>query len=284
MNPPPPDLPPPSAPANLPPPSLPANLPPPAQHAPEVVVSTITRPPPFVAPKKEEDEVPDRPALDLAALIADAKGYALGKGRQQLLRVGTLLALAFAVAAKLSLAGIPITIVCAVYFGDYFYRIIATTLAGSDTPPDWPKTSEPVEELIRPGVRVVSAFLLGHIPLLIVYLNTSGIQRVNPIAWTIASAIPCVYFPFAAMMIVLQERFGASWPHYAFGAFKRCLPGAWSAVILCAVAVAAMRISQMIPVVGDFIGFFAMIACMMMLARNIGMLAAQHRHSLSELH
>ncbi len=238
-----------------------------------------------MAPKKEEEEIPDRPALDRAALIADAKGYALGKGRQHLLRVGIVLALAFAVAAKLPFAGIIITLVCAVYFGDYFYRIIATTLAGSDTPPDWPKPSEPVEELIRPGVRVVSAFLLGHIPLLIVYLNTSApLYRVNPIAWTIASAIPCVYFPFAAMMIVLQERFGASWPHYAFGAFKRCLPGAWSAVILCAASVAALRISQMIPVVGDFIGFFAMIACMMMLARSIGMLAAQHRHSLSELH
>lgn len=287
MNPPPPDLPPPTGPASLPPPNLPApNLPPPADHAPEVVVSKFTQAPVSIAPatKKAEDEIPDRPQLSPGQLFENAKTWPWKPGQPPFLKVGLGLAAAMGIAHFIPLAGLVISIVVAVYVGDYFYRIVHNTLEGSDVLPAWPKLNEPVEDLIRPGVRITSAALVSMIPVILVHLSSDSHVGVNPVAELSAMLIGGVYFPFAAMMIVFQERFGACWPHLVIPAFMRCLPGAKAAIGINVATFVGAWLLRHIPVAGAFLAPAAHIIGWVMLARALGLLAAQHRKSLSELH
>mgnify|MGYP001000055203 CR=1 FL=1 len=118
MNIPPPDLPPPGnlpPPGGLPPPNLPSpNLPPPADNGSERVISQFERAPVETnvaakVAKQIEEAIAERPLMDAAALKEDAKTYPWRRGRDHLLRTGSLIVLAFAIGAKLPLAGILLT-------------------------------------------------------------------------------------------------------------------------------------------------------------------------------
>lgn len=293
MNIPPPDLPPPGSlppPGGLPSPNLPApNLPPPADNGSERVISQFERAPVETSvaakvAKQIEEAIAERPVMDGTALLQDAKTYPWRRGRDHLLRTGSLIVVAFALGAKLPLAGIVLTIIAAVYSGDFLYRVVHSTLEGSDTPPDWPKTSEPVEELIKPGVRITSAFLVGHIVWLFVWLNTDSHIGMNPVAEWSSYLAAAVYFPFAMMMIVFQERFAACAPWVSIPAMFRCMPAAKTALGLSLAAFVAMNVLKLIPFIGDLLAAAAGLVLFVMLGRMVGMIAAQHRKALSELH
>lgn len=293
MNIPPPDLPPPGnlpPPGGLPPPNLPSpNLPPPADQGNERVISQFERAPVETSvaakvAKQIEEAIAERPLMDGAALMADAKAYPWRRGRDHLLRVGSLIVLAFGLGEKVPLAGIVLTIIAAVYAGDFLYRVVHSTLEGSDTPPDWPKTSEPVDELIKPGVRITSAFLVGHIVWLFVWLNTDSHVGMNPVAQWVSYLVAAVYFPFAMMMIVFQERFAACAPWVSIPAMLRCMPASKSALTLSVTAFVAIHVLKMVPFVGGLLGAAAGLVLFIMLGRMVGMIAAQHRKALAEMH
>lgn len=234
--------------------------------------------------KQIEEAIAERPLMDGAALMADAKTYPWRRGRDHLLRVGSLIVVAFAVGAKLPLAGIILTIIAAVYSGDFLYRVVHSTLEGSDMPPDWPKPNEPVDQLIKPGVRITSAFLVGHIVWLFVWLNTDSHVGMNPVAQWVSYLVAAAYFPFAMMMIVFQERFAACAPWVSLSAMFRCMPAAKTALGLSAAAFVAINVLKLIPFVGDLLAAAAGLVLFIMLGRMVGMIAAQHRKALSELH
>lgn len=234
--------------------------------------------------KQIEEAIAERPLMDGAALMADAKAYPWRRGRDHLLRVGSLIVLAFGLGEKVPLAGIVLTIIAAVYAGDFLYRVVHSTLEGSDTPPDWPKTSEPVDELIKPGVRITSAFLVGHIVWLFVWLNTDSHVGMNPVAQWISYLVAAVYFPFAMMMIVFQERFAACAPWVSIPAMLRCMPASKSALTLSVTAFVAIHVLKMVPFVGGLLGAAAGLVLFIMLGRMVGMIAAQHRKALAEMH
>jgi hypothetical protein len=285
MNPPPPDLPPPSPPSNLPPPSAPAGLPPPAAHVSEVIVSKLEQPSAAATTtKKVEEEVPERPRLDGSALFNEAKTWPWKPGQPEFIKTALGLALAAGVAALVSLAGLVIALVVGVYSASYFYRIVHTTLEGSDALPPWPKLSEPVEDLIRPGVRIIGAAIVSHIPLICVHIATDSHVGINRMAEAAGVLIGAAYFPFAALMIVFQERFGAWWPHLVIPAFTRCLPAAKAVIVFHLAMAAAGYVLRTIPWVGPLLGSVVLMISMVVLARMLGMLAAQHRKALAELH
>lgn len=293
MNIPPPDLPPPGnlpPPGGLPPPNLPSpNLPPPADQGHERVISQFERAPVETnaaakVAKQIEEAIAERPLMDAAALKEDAKTYPWRRGRDHLLRTGSLIVLAFGMFQKVPLAGIVLMVIAAVYTGDFLYRVVHSTLEGSDTPPDWPKTSEPVEELIKPGVRITSAFLVGHIVWLFVWLNTDSHVGMNPVAEWISYLVAAVYFPFAMMMIVFQERFAACAPWVSIPSMLRCMPASKSALTLSVTAFVAINVLKMVPFVGGLLAAAAGLVLFIMLSRMVGMIAAQHRKALAELH
>jgi hypothetical protein len=293
MNIPPPDLPPPGnlpPPGGLPPPNLPSpNLPPPADQGNERIISQFERAPVETSvaakvAKQIEEAIAERPLMDAAALKEDAKTYPWRRGRDHLLRTGSLIVLAFGIGQKVPLAGIVLTIIAAVYTGDFLYRVVHSTLEGSDTPPDWPKTSEPVDELIKPGVRITSAFLVGHVVWLFVWLNTDSHVGMNPVAEWISYLVAAVYFPFAMMMIVFQERFAACAPWVSISAMLRCMPASKSALTLSVTAFVAINVLKMVPFVGGLLAAAAGLVLFVMLGRMVGMIAAQHRKALAELH
>jgi hypothetical protein len=234
--------------------------------------------------KQIEEAIVERPVMDGGALMADAKSYPWRRGRDHLLRIGSLIVLAFGLGEKVPLAGIVLTVIAAVYSGDFLYRVVHSTLEGSDTPPDWPNTSEPVAELIRPGVRITSAFLVGHIMWLFVWLNTDSHVGMHPVAQWISYLVAAVYFPFAMMMIVFQERFAACAPWVSIPAMLRCMPASKSAVVLSVTAFVAMHVLRMVPFVGGLLGAATGLMLFIMLGRMVGMIAAQHRKALGEMH
>jgi len=288
MNIPPPDLPPPE---NLPPSSglPPPNLPPPADQDNQRVISQLERAPlethtATKVAKEIEEAIAERPLLTAAALLEDAKCYPWRRGLDHLLGVGSLLVLAFAIGAKLPLAGIVLTIIAAIYLGDFLYRVVHSTLAGSDVPPDWPKLNEPVEELIKPGVRIVSAFLVGHGAWLFVWLNTASHVGMNPVAQWTSYLVAAAYFPFAMMMIVFQERFAACAPSVLIPAMLRCMPVAKVLLGLSMMVFVIINGLRLLPFVGDLLAAAAGLVFFIMLGRMVGMIAAQHRKALAEMH
>lgn len=248
-------------------------------------MSKLSQPPtkPASSVKKEDEEIPDRPVLGTAALIQDAKTWPWRPEQPKFMRMALMLALVLGVAAHIPFAGALIGLVIAVYLGDYFYRIIHNTLEGSDKLPDWPKLNEPVEDLIRPGVRMTVAFAVGHVVILFLYLTSDPHVGMPVVPRELGFLAAAFFFPIAALMIVFQERFGACAPWIVLPAFMKCLPSSLAAFGLCVVAMAGGRVLMMIP----WVGYFAMAAfslvVMVMLARMLGMIAAQHRKSLSEL-
>ena len=293
MNIPPPDLPPPGnlpPPGGLPPPNLPApNLPPPANSGHERVISQFERAPVETSTaakvaKQIEEAIPERPLMESAALIEDAKTYPWRRGQSHLLRIGSMIAVAYAIGVKLPLAGIIVMILTAIYTGSFIYKVIHSTLEGSDTPPDWPKPNESVEDLLKPGVRITAAFLIAHVVWLFVYLNTDSHVGMNPVAQWACYLLAAAYFPFAIMMIVFQESFASCAPWISIPAMLRCLPAAKTALGLSAAAFVAVHALKLIPFVGDLLSAGAGIVLFIMLARMVGMIAAQHRKALAELH
>jgi len=293
MNIPPPDLPPPGnlpPPGGLPPPNLPSpNLPPPAVGGHERVISQFERAPVETSTaakvaKQIEEAIPERPVMESAGLIEDAKTYPWRRGQSHLLRIGSLIAVAYAIAAKLPLAGLILTIITAIYTGSFIYKVIHSTLEGSDTPPDWPKPNESVEDLLKPGVRITAAFLIAHVVWLFVYLNTDSHVGMNPVAQWASYLVAAAYFPFAIMMIVFQESFASCAPWISVPAMLRCLPAAKAALAISAAAFVAVHALKLIPVVGHLLAAGAGLVLFVMLARVAGMIAAQHRKALAELH
>jgi hypothetical protein len=277
-------LPPPNLPApNLPPP----NLPPPAPLAEERVISKFEQAPPTstqaaTVAKQLEEVIPDRPIQSGGDLFAEARRYVFGSGK--VFSILAVISLLMAIGSALPLAGLPVAIVCAVYLGSYFYRIIHHTLAGDEVLPAWPKLNEPLEDLLRPGVRIASAQLFSHALVLLAYLNAHPIKGVNLPFLFIGMLVACAYFPPAAMMIVFQERFGAIWPHIVIPAFRRTLPAMQWAVGLCIASSFAGYLLSHIPVLGQFISSFVGFGISLIVARMLGMIAAQHRKALVELH
>lgn len=239
-----------------------------------------------------DETIADRPVLSRDALITEAKAYLWRRGQPHILRTSLILAALLGIAPYIQIAGIVLAVVCAIYAGDYFYRIIQTTMEGKDEPPDWPAFSQSVDELVKPGVRISSTFLLTHAIVLFVWIKIGSelatswwpYLKAEPTLWLLGAALPCFYFPFAAMMIVFQERFGAWWPHFAFGAFSRTKPAAWASIQVCAATMVIGRLLQLIPFIGFFASAIVSLLGMIILARIIGMTAAQHRHALLELH
>ncbi|MFM7604123.1 MAG: hypothetical protein ACKO8Z_02855 [Prosthecobacter sp.] len=287
MNIPPPDLPPPE---NLPPSSgLPIpNLPPPDGQGNERVISQLERAPmenhaAAKVAKQIEEAIAERPLLTAAALLEEVKSYPWRRGFDHLLRVGLLIVMAFAIGAKLPLAGIVLTIIAAIYLGDFLYRVVHSTLAGSDLLPDWPKLNEPVEELIKPGARIVSAFLVGHGVWLFVWLNTASHVGMNPVAQWASYLVAAAYFPFAMMMIVFQERFAACAPSVVFPAMLRCMPTAKVLLGFSMMVFVVINGLRLLPFVGDLLAASAGLVFFIMLGRMVGMIAAQHRQVLAEM-
>lgn len=255
-------------------------------HAPDVVVSKIATPPVRTpaAATQAKDEVPDRPVLDPKALFDDAKAWPWRPEQPKFMRMGLVLSLVLGIAAHIPFVGFVIGVVLAVYLGDYFYRIIHNTLEGSDKLPDWPKLNEPVEDLIRPGVRISVAFAVGHVVILFLHLTSDPHVGMPLVPRELGFLAATFFFPMAALMIVFQERFGACAPWIVLPAFMKTLPSSLAAMALCVVAMAVGRVLLMIPYLGHFaMSAFSLVA-MVMLGRMLGMIAAQHRKSLSELH
>ena len=141
-----------------------------------------------------------------------------------------------------------------------------------------------MDELIKPGVRITSAFLVGHIVWLFVWLNTDSHVGMNPVAQWGSYLVAAVYFPFAMMMIVFQERFAACAPWVSIPAMLRCMPASKSALILSVTAFVAIHVLKMVPFVGGLLGAAAGLVLFIMLGRMVGMIAAQHRKALAEMH
>ena len=81
-----------------------------------------------------------------------------------------------------------------------------------------------------------------------------------------------------------QERFAACAPWVSLPAMFRCMPGSKMALGLSAVAMVAVHGLKKIPFVGDLLAAGAGLVLFIMLSRMVGMIAAQHRKALSELH
>jgi hypothetical protein len=64
----------------------------------------------------------------------------------------------------------------------------------------------------------------------------------------------------------------------------RCMPAAKTALGLSLAAFVAMNVLKLIPFIGDLLAAAAGLVLFVMLGRMVGMIAAQHRKALSELH
>lgn len=288
MNIPPPDLP---APTHLPPPGglPPPHLPPPAAHADQHILSQFERPPVEVSTaakvaRQIEEAIPERAVMASAALIGDAKSYLTRRGGGHLLRTGALIALAYALAAHMPFIGFAPLLIAAIYTGSFLYKVIHSTLEGEDSPPDWPKLSDAVEELVKPGVRITAAFLVAHAAWFYVKLSADPYAGVNAVAQWTAYFVAAAYFPFAILMIVFHERFASCAPWIAIPASLRCMPASLTALGFSIVSFTALHALDCIPLLGALLVPAAGLPLLVMLARMVGMIAAQHRGSLADLH
>lgn len=109
------------------------------------------------------------------------------------------------------------------YFCAVYYQMIQSTATGGKEAPDFPETSNVIEDLIRPMLQIVATAGLSFGPF-IAYGILTNWEESNPLALFTLLGLGASYFPMAMLAVVVLGHLGALSPHIVLPAICR---GGW---------------------------------------------------------
>jgi hypothetical protein len=234
-------------------PEKPLNLPPP--DVPGISIGDVKEAPPVAgipkpAPRREilvePSENPELSADSASstwtlALLKDVFAYPLRKDGWISIGALMLLSLIHMVGGLAPVLGPLVQLFVAGMLSAYYFAIIASTLNGKDTPPDWPSVSDYMQDIVRPFLIVLGLVLLSFLPLLAwKWWQGEGANFFVTLALVVAGTI---YLPMACIAYVINDDANAALPHRVLPALGRCflsfLPSAALLWLVMAVIYAA---------------------------------------------
>lgn len=282
---------------NLPPPDfegtpLPKPAPPPVPDpnpAPIVLEGRPPEPPPFTGPThpaKQKEPTVELDPDSMGSLLRDALTYPWRRDGWMIVIPGAVMAGILTIASYASLLGTISVILGACYFAAYYFDVIETTLTGRDHPPEWPAISDFIDDILRPGIRMVGVALLSTMPLIIIAAmggdNTDETSR--RFGLLIGYLIYWAYLPMATLATVYNGTLSAALPHRVIPAIASSMPG----YLLGVGALAAGELIQQslsavlgaIPIIGIFIPFLIYFYALVVQARLTGTLFLRYQNRI----
>lgn len=114
------------------------------------------------------------------------------------------------------------------YFCSIYFQIIEHTATGSNEAPEFPDTSDLIEDLWRPMIRVLAVLIVSWAPAVIYLL---AVQKVD-IIFYLLNGVALIYFPMAMLGVCVLGYLGALSPHIVLPAILRAGWMYWFAVLL----------------------------------------------------
>jgi|TARA_B110000908_G_scaffold155637_1_gene194018 hypothetical protein len=183
--------------------------------------------------------------------IIDILTYAYrGSGKSILITCAILSVLA-ALASFAPLFGIIASILFTGYFCAIFYQIIKSTATGGKEAPEFPETSNIIEDMISPMLQVFTVVIVSFTPYFAYrYFILSGDSE--SLISVVLLALGIIYFPMAILSVVILGSIGCCSPHIVIPSIFR---GGWiywiGILMLCLVYLTEVLIGSIFQ--GNFI-------------------------------
>ena len=109
------------------------------------------------------------------------------------------------------------------YFCAVYYQLIQSSATGGKEAPDFPETSNIMEDILWPMLQIIAVALVSFGPC-IGYMIWAGEESANPLVIYGLLGFGVVYFPMAMLAVVILGYTGALMPHIVLPAIFR---GGW---------------------------------------------------------
>lgn len=145
-----------------------------------------------------------------------------GSGKSILITCAILSVLA-AIAGIAPLFGLIASILFSGYFCAIFYQIIQSSATGGKEAPEFPETSNIIEDMVSPMLQVLAVLIVSFGPYL-VYAIFIVADIPDSLFSMVLLGIGIIYFPMAMLALVILGHMGAISPHIVIPSILR---GGW---------------------------------------------------------
>ncbi len=177
--------------------------------------------------------------------IIDILTYAYrGSGKSILITCAILSVLA-SIASIAPLFGWIASILFFGYFCAIFYQIILSTATGGKEAPEFPETSNIIDDIVIPMLQVIAVLIVSFAPFL-VYAIFILADIPDTLLSMVLLGIGIIYFPMAMLSLVILGSMGAISPHIVIPAIFR---GGWiywvGVLLLCLLYIVEILVANM---------------------------------------
>ena len=216
-------------------------------------------------------------------MILDAITYPFRGFGWAMILVGTVFSVILHFAMYMPIIGLAAALFSAGYFGAFYLEIVASTMTGDTTTPDWPTLTSIVDEILMPLGRLIGLLVMSFAPfvLVLIFLQESPWFL---IAFLTALLYGCIYFPMSVLAAQALGGLFAALPHVVIPAIFKALPHYLVALIMLALVMVlvsmAQRYAGAVPLAGWFLSAALGLYGMMFQGRIIGLVYVKRHDRL----
>ncbi|MFP6858037.1 MAG: hypothetical protein VCA73_12230 [Roseibacillus sp.] len=195
----------------------------------------------------------------------DVLTYAFRGGGKYILLIGAIISIVADLASWAPILGLLAVIFLAGYMCAVYFEIIQSTATGSAEAPNFPETSNIMEDLLSPMIQVIAVLFVSFGPWLL-FAVFADVENYQPLVFFGLLGWGIVYFPMAMLAVVTLGTLGAMSPHIVLPAIFRGGLLYWLAVfVLFLLYMAESMIGEFLagkiivgPVLLAFVGMYTM--------------------------
>ncbi len=187
----------------------------------------------------------EKPQKSFWALLPMAFVFPLvGRGRMMLV-AGSIFFSILSFLARWSIFGIVAAAFAVGYLSAYMSKVIGAVAAGYDVPPDWPDFANVIDDVLRPLVLVLGAFLTAFFPIvlfLFVYFQVVDTEFAEfvldpPTSFLVMIVLSLLYMPMSLLTVALWDSIDGLNPWTVIVGIVRVAPAYIVVCIVLAVAI-----------------------------------------------
>lgn len=164
-------------------------------------------------------------------LLQDVFTYAFRGSGKYILLIGAILSVVADLVSWAPAIGAIAGLILFGYFCALYFEVIQTTATGSSEAPEYPATSNLMEDLIWPALQIIIVLLVSLSPYFAYHWSIQASQQSMSIRLGLLG-LGIAYFPMAMLGVVVLGRISAISPHIVIPSIVRAGGLYWLAVFL----------------------------------------------------
>lgn len=207
--------------------------------------------------------------------VKDALAYPWRNSGWMVILIGAVLAALSDFFSGFALLGLAAWFLGLAYFNAFYFKIVESTISGSDEAPDWPDLSDLPGEILLPMVRTMGVWLISFLPAILVlaFREEGSTLWENPLGVLVMLG-GAFYFPMAILDVIVGNDIRLALPQEVLPRIRRAMPGYLSLVgLLVTMLILSSVVSSLtsaVPIVGVFLSSGVALYFMMAQARLAG--------------